>query len=81
MINPYVFELNGLNIIIYSENKEKSTEIFNQKIEEYNQKIRYEERHIIMDILDSANDSENAMYLLGQYLISQELKNEKDKNK
>lgn len=42
MTNPYIFELNGLNVTVYAENKEKATEIFNQKINEYNLRIRNE---------------------------------------
>lgn len=36
---------------------------------------RLDERRKIMEIVDSADDSENAMYLLGKYLIAEQLKN------
>ena len=42
MTNPYEFDFNGLNIIIYAENKEKAQMIFNQKISEHNERIKTE---------------------------------------
>lgn len=35
---------------------------------------RRDERKIIMEIVDSADDVAQAMYLLGQYIIQQELR-------
>lgn len=37
------------------------------------QQGRIDERKIIMEIVDSADDIAQAMYLLGQYIISEEL--------
>lgn len=39
---------------------------------------RAEERKKIMEIIDNADDMANAMYLLGQYIISEQLKENKE---
>lgn len=36
MSSPYEFELNGLKVVVYAENKEKAKEIFVQKTIEHN---------------------------------------------
>ena len=39
-----------------------------------NRQIRADERKKIMEILDSADDEESAMYVLAQYLIAETVK-------
>lgn len=53
MSNPYEFELNGLRIVIYAENKDAATVIFNQKIEEYNESVLENER---LKVLEEVRD-------------------------
>lgn len=46
-------------------------------LDEYDKQIRAEERKKIINILDNADDNAQAMYLLGQYIITEELKENK----
>lgn len=47
-------------------------------IKHFYEKGRSDERKKIMEIVDGADDIAQAMYLLGQYIISEELKEKKE---
>lgn len=47
---------------------------FNKWLEDHDKQIRADERKKIMEIIDSADDYSQAMYMVVRYLIKEELK-------